>query len=51
MQPVIPDLGTLTGFDPLLGVLALVGSLILGLIVAVVYKMTHRGLSYSVLPS
>src|SRR3989344_304784 len=47
MQPVIPDVGTLIGADPITVALALVGSLALSLIIAWVYKATHRGLSYS----
>lgn len=47
MAPVIPDIGTAIVFNPLAAVIALGGALLLGLIVAWVYKMTHRGLSYS----
>lgn len=47
MQPVIPDVGSITGFNPVILSLTLVGSFLLGLIIAWVYKMTHRGLSYS----
>lgn len=47
MQPVIPDVGAIVSFDPLLAVVALGGTFVLGLIIAWVYKMTHRGLSYS----
>lgn len=47
MQPVIPDIGGLNSFNPALAVLALAGSLLLGLVIAWIYKSTHRGLSYS----
>ena len=49
MQPVIPDIGALgVGSGDLLTVsIALGGSLVLSLVVAFVYKWTHRGLSYS----
>jgi len=47
MQPVIPDVGTIVGLDPFLSLGALVGSLVLSLCIAWVYKATHRGLSYS----
>ena len=47
MQPVIPDIGIVMGFDIINGVIALAGSLVFSLISAFVYKATHRGLSYS----
>jgi uncharacterized membrane protein YhiD involved in acid resistance len=48
MQPVIPDIGSLTGsFDPLTAAISLLGSFVLGVLIAWVYKTTHRGLSYS----
>jgi hypothetical protein len=47
MQPVIPDLGLSLGFDPIVAIIALGGSFVLGMIIAWVYKATHRGLSYS----
>lgn len=47
MQPVIPDIGSLGSLDPALVMLALGGAFLFGLIIAWVYKMTHRGLSYS----
>jgi uncharacterized membrane protein YhiD involved in acid resistance len=47
MQPVVPDIGSITGMDPVVWVIALCGSLLLSLVIAWVYKTTHRGLSYS----
>lgn len=47
MQPVIPDIGTFGSLDPALATIALAGAFVFGLIIAWVYKMTHRGLSYS----
>lgn len=47
MQPVIPDVGLSLGFDAATAAIALGGSFLLTLIVAFVYKSTHRGLSYS----
>ena len=47
MKPVIPDVGTIIGLDPTLAIVALLGSLILSLCIAWVYRATHRGLSYS----
>lgn len=48
MQPVIPDIGaTMVGVDIIAALTALIGSLILSLIIAWVYKVTHKGLSYS----
>lgn len=48
MQPVIPDIGgALIGVDVFTAIIALIGSLILTLFIAWVYKGTHRGLSYS----
>jgi len=47
MQPVIPDIGFSAGLDPILSLVALLGSLALTLFIAWVYKRTHRGLSYS----
>ena len=47
MQPVIPDVGSIAGLDPLIIAIGLMGSFFLGVIMAWVYKMTHRGLSYS----
>ena len=48
MGPVIPDIGTtFGGEDPLIAAIALGGSFIAGIIIAWVYKITHRGLSYS----
>ena len=47
MGPVIPDVGSLMGADPISITIAIVGSFILGVIAALVYKATHRGLSYS----
>lgn len=47
MGPVIPDIGTAVGTDPLSIAIALGGSFLLGVITAWVYKVTHRGLSYS----
>ncbi|MBU0459166.1 DUF4956 domain-containing protein [Patescibacteria group bacterium] len=47
MQPVIPDIGIATMIEPLFALIALGGSFVLSLFVALVYKWTHRGLSYS----
>ncbi|MDA1208686.1 MAG: DUF4956 domain-containing protein [bacterium] len=48
MQPVIPDIGSFsTMLNPVVAVIALFGSCLLGLLTAWVYKSTHRGLSYS----
>ena len=47
MQPVIPDIGSIVGANPVHVFIALLGSLVLSLIIAYVYKSTHRGLSYS----
>ncbi|PIP65750.1 hypothetical protein COU77_04335 [Candidatus Peregrinibacteria bacterium CG10_big_fil_rev_8_21_14_0_10_49_16] len=47
MQPVIPDVGTVIGLDPVTMLIALVGSLVLAFLIALVYRGTHRGLSYS----
>ena len=47
MQPVIPDVGPILGFDAVMAGIALGGSFLLCLIIAFVYKSTHRGLSYS----
>lgn len=48
MQPVIPDIGSLgTTIDILQAAIALGGSFVLSLFTALVYKWTHRGLSYS----
>ncbi len=47
MKPLIPDVGTLIGADPVTVAIALGSSLFLSLIIAWVYKETHRGLSYS----
>jgi uncharacterized membrane protein YhiD involved in acid resistance len=50
MQPVIPDigsLGSLVGFDPIIALIAIGGSFVLSMVIAWVYKATHRGLSYS----
>ena len=48
MQPVIPDIGALgASFNPVTALIALLGSFVLGVVIAWVYKLTHRGLSYS----
>lgn len=47
MQPVIPDISLPGMVDPISAILALGGSLVLCIIIAFVYKGTHRGLSYS----
>jgi uncharacterized membrane protein YhiD involved in acid resistance len=47
MQPVIPDIGTSIGFEPVGSSIAIAGSFVLGLFIAWVYKATHRGLTYS----
>ena len=48
MQPVIPDIGgSLAGVDITAMFIALVGSLVFSLVIAWVYKSTHKGLSYS----
>lgn len=47
MGPVIPDIGTAVGTDPLSIAIALGGSFLFGVVTAWVYKVTHRGLSYS----
>ena len=47
MQPVIPDIGLPGSIDPISALIALGGSLVLCIIIAFVYKGTHRGLSYS----
>lgn len=47
MQPVIPDVSLGLGIDPVTVGIALFGSFLLGLIIAFVYRATHRGLSYS----
>ncbi len=47
MQPVIPDIATAGSVDPISATVALLGSLALSLVIAFVYKGTHRGLSYS----
>lgn len=47
MQPVIPDVSLGLGIDPITVGIALLGSFLLGLIIAFVYRSTHRGLSYS----
>lgn len=47
MQPVIPDFGSLGTFSPTHVIIALFGSLALSLVIALVYRHTHRGLSYS----
>lgn len=47
MQPVIPDIATAGSVDPISASIALLGSLALSLVIAFVYKGTHRGLSYS----
>src|SRR3989344_8346492 len=47
MQPVIPDIGLPGSIDPISALIALLGTLVLCLIIAEVYKGTHRGLSYS----
>ncbi len=47
MQPVVPDVTSALGMNPVQIAIALGGSLILSLIIAWVYKATHRGLSYS----
>ncbi|MDO8648457.1 MAG: DUF4956 domain-containing protein [Candidatus Peregrinibacteria bacterium] len=47
MQPVIPDIGALSSVSVAHIVFALLGSLVLSFIIALVYRNTHRGLSYS----
>ncbi|PIR53243.1 hypothetical protein COU76_02005 [Candidatus Peregrinibacteria bacterium CG10_big_fil_rev_8_21_14_0_10_49_10] len=47
MGPVIPDIGSALGVDPLAVLLGICGSFLIGVITAWVYKSTHRGLSYS----
>ncbi|MCK5019635.1 MAG: DUF4956 domain-containing protein [Candidatus Peribacteraceae bacterium] len=50
MGPVVPDIGSVfyaTSIDPFVAGFILFGSFILGVIIAWVYKLTHRGLSYS----
>ena len=47
MQPVIPDIGLPGSIDPISALIALLGTLVLCVIIAFVYKGTHRGLSYS----
>lgn len=47
MQPVIPDVSASLNIDPVTMGIALLGSLFLCLIIALVYRSTHRGLSYS----
>ncbi|MBI3336887.1 DUF4956 domain-containing protein, partial [Candidatus Peregrinibacteria bacterium] len=48
MQPVIPDIGgSLVSVDVVTVFIALMGSLVFSLVIAWVYKSTHKGLSYS----
>lgn len=48
MQPIIPDVSTLAAaVNPVMAIIAIGGSLVLSLLIAWVYKATHRGLSYS----
>ncbi|OGJ55136.1 hypothetical protein A3D11_03640 [Candidatus Peribacteria bacterium RIFCSPHIGHO2_02_FULL_49_16] len=47
MQPVIPDIGAVFGLDPITMGIILAGSFIFAFIIALVYRSTHRGLSYS----
>lgn len=47
MQPVIPDVPIGLALDPMTVGIALLGSFFLCLIIALVYRTTHRGLSYS----
>ncbi len=47
MQPVIPDFGSVASVNVVQAGVGLLGSLVIGLIIAWVYRATHRGLSYS----